>query len=67
MVSSMVKDNCPILPIDGNLTGIYILRQRGHGNNSNEDVFHILQIFRTGASPFDSCTKLSQLGLLNTS
>ena len=43
-----------IWPIDGTLTGTSKSDQSGPGSNGNKGVHHILQSFRTGASPSDA-------------
>ena len=40
--------------IDGILTGTTIPDQSGPGSNSNEEIFHIFKISRTGNSPLDA-------------
>ena len=43
--------NSSIWPIDGALTGTSTAGQSELGSNGNEDVFHIPQTSKTGASP----------------
>ena len=46
--------NSSIWLIDESLTGTTTTDHSGSGNNSNEEVFHIPQSFRTGASLSDA-------------
>ena len=46
--------NKSIQPIDGTLTDTSTPDQNGPGNNGNEEVLHITQVSRTGASSSDA-------------